>query len=47
MDVEAAKGTIWKQIKSIAFGAESDEDKRGKPDPQKPAAADKNTDETW
>ena len=45
-DVEAAKGTIWKQIKSIAFGAESDEDKRGKPDPQKPAAADKNTDET-
>ena len=45
-DVEAAKGTIWKQIKSIAFGAESDEDKRGKPDTQKPAAADKNTDET-
>ena len=45
-DVEAAKGTIWKQIKSIAFGAESDEDKRGKPDPQNPAAADKNTDET-
>ncbi len=45
-DVEAAKGTIWKQIKSIAFGAGSDEDKRGKPDPQKPAAADKNTDET-
>ena len=45
-DVEAAKGTIWKQIKSIAFGAESNEDKRGKPDPQKPAAADKNTDET-
>ncbi len=45
-DVEAAKGTIWKQIKRIAFGAESDEDKRGKPDPQKPAAADKNTDET-
>ena len=45
-DVEAAKGTIWKQIKSIAFGSESDEDKRGKPDPQKPAAADKNTDET-
>ena len=45
-DVEAAKGTIWKQIKSIAFGAESDEDKRGKSDPQKPAAADKNTDET-
>ena len=45
-DVEAAKGTIWKQIKSIAFWAESDEDKRGKPDPQKPAAADKNTDET-
>ena len=45
-DVEAAKGTIWKQIKSIAFGAESDEDKRGKPDPQKPEAADKNTDET-
>ena len=45
-DVEAAKGTIWKQIKSIAFGAESDEDKWGKPDPQKPAAADKNTDET-
>ena len=45
-DVEAAKGTIWKQIKSIAFGAESDEDKRGKPDPQKPAATDKNTGET-
>ena len=45
-DVDAAKGTIWKQIKSIAFGAESEESEREKPAPQKPAATDKNTDET-
>ena len=45
-DVEAAKGTIWKQIKSIAFGAESEESEREKTAPQKPAATDKNTGET-
>jgi glycerol-3-phosphate acyltransferase PlsX len=45
MDVEAAKGTIWKQIKEMAFGGESEEG--GKPTPpQKPGATDKNTDET-
>ena len=43
MDVEAAKGTIWKQIKEMAFGGESEEGEKPTP-PQKPA--DKNTDET-
>ena len=45
MDVEAAKGTIWKQIKEMAFGGESEEGKKPTP-PQKPEATDKNTDET-
>ncbi|MDE0847642.1 MAG: phosphate acyltransferase PlsX [Nitrospinaceae bacterium] len=45
MDVEAAKGTIWKQIKEMAFGGESEEGEKPTP-PQKPGAADKNTDET-
>ncbi len=45
MDVEAAKGTIWKQIKEMAFGGESEEGKKPTP-PQKPGATDKNTDET-
>ena len=45
MDVEAAKGTIWKQIKEMAFGGESEEGEKPTP-PQKPGAKDKNTDET-
>ena len=45
MDVEAAKGTIWKQIKEMAFGGESEEGEKPTP-PQKPRATDKNTDET-
>lgn len=45
MDVEAAKGTIWKQIKEMAFGGESEEGEKPIP-PQKPGATDKNTDET-
>jgi len=45
MDVEAAKGTIWKQIKVMAFGGESEEGGKPAP-PQKPEATDKNTDET-
>ena len=45
MDVEAAKGTIWKQIKEMAFGGESEEGEKPTP-PQKPGATDKNTDET-
>ena len=45
LDVEAAKGTIWKQIKEIAFGGESEEGEKPTP-PQKPGATDKNTDET-
>ena len=45
MDVEAAKGTIWKQIKEMAFGGESEEGEKPTP-PQKPAATDKNTGET-
>ncbi len=44
-DVEAAKGTIWKQIKEMAFGGESEEGEKPTP-PQKPGATDKNTDET-
>jgi glycerol-3-phosphate acyltransferase PlsX len=45
MDVEAAKGTIWKQIKEMAFGGESEEGEKPTP-PQKPGATDQNTDET-
>jgi glycerol-3-phosphate acyltransferase PlsX len=45
MDMEAAKGTIWKQIKEMAFGGESEEGEKPTP-PQKPGATDKNTDET-
>ena len=45
MDVDAAKGTIWKQIKEMAFGGESEEGEKPTP-PQKPGATDKNTDET-
>ena len=45
MDVESAKGTIWKQIKEMAFGGESEEGEKPTP-PQKPGATDKNTDET-
>ncbi len=45
-DVEAVKGTIWKQIKTMAFGTEPKEDGREAPDFQKPRAADKDTDET-
>jgi glycerol-3-phosphate acyltransferase PlsX len=45
MDVEAAKGNIWKQIKEMAFGGESEEGEKPTP-PQKPGATDKNTDET-
>lgn len=45
-DVEASRGTIWKQIKSIAFGGDSEEpDKEEHKEPtDKPV--DKNTDET-
>ena len=45
MDVESAKGTIWKQIKEMAFGGKSEEGEKPTP-PQKPGATDKNTDET-
>ena len=45
MDVDAAKGTIWKQIKEMAFGGESEEGEKPTPS-QKPGATDKNTDKT-
>jgi phosphate acyltransferase len=32
LDVEGGKGTLWKQIKSIAFGGETPEDKEATPD---------------
>ena len=32
LDVEDRKGTLWKQIKSIAFGGETPEDKEATPD---------------
>ena len=41
-DVEAAKGTIWKQIKDMAFGGESEQGEG----PQQPEATDKKPDET-
>lgn len=37
-DVEASKGTIWKQIKSIAFGDEQPDDQRGSPEVQEPSS---------
>jgi phosphate acyltransferase len=46
MDVEAARGTIWNQIKSIAFGADSDSVQLEKPESEKPAPTDKRTDES-
>jgi phosphate acyltransferase len=36
LDVEGGKGTLWKQIKSIAFGDETPEGKEATPDPSKP-----------
>ena len=44
-DVEASKGTIWKQIKSIAFGAESEESDKEAPNKSTDKSVDKSTDE--
>lgn len=44
-DVEASKGTIWKQIKSIAFGAESEESDKEAPNKSTDKPIDKSTDE--
>jgi len=46
MDVEASKGTIWKQIKSIAFGADSETPDKEDPDKPSDKKVDKSTDET-
>jgi phosphate acyltransferase len=46
MDVEAAKGTIWNQIKSIAFGGDSDLPVTENPETEKPVPPEKSTDET-
>jgi phosphate acyltransferase len=45
-DVEASKGTIWKQIKSIAFGADSENPDKETPDEPTDKKVDKSTDET-
>ena len=44
LDVEGGKGTLWKQIKSIAFGGETPEDKVATPD--KPTSVDSEPKET-
>jgi phosphate acyltransferase len=36
LDVEGGKGTLWKQIKNIAFGDETPEDKEVTPDKSPP-----------
>ncbi len=36
-DVEAAKGTLWKQIKDMAFGADAETNETKDPAPEKPA----------
>jgi glycerol-3-phosphate acyltransferase PlsX len=45
-DVEASRGTIWKQIKSIAFGADSENPDKEAPNKSTDKPVDKSTDET-
>jgi glycerol-3-phosphate acyltransferase PlsX len=45
-DVEASKGTIWNQIKSIAFGAESGDSGKEAPNKSTNKPVDQSTDET-
>ena len=45
-DVEASRGTIWKQIKSIAFGADSENLDKEAPNKSIDKSVDKSTDET-
>jgi phosphate acyltransferase len=45
-DVEASRGTIWKQIKSIAFGADSDNSDKEAPNKSIDKSVDKSTDKT-
>jgi len=45
-DVEASRGTIWKQIKSIAFGADSENPDKEAPNKSSDKPVDKSTDET-
>jgi phosphate acyltransferase len=45
-DVEASKGTIWKQIKSIAFGAESGSSGKEAPNKSTNKSVDQSTDKT-
>jgi len=45
-DVEASKGTIWKQIKSIAFGADSENPNKEAPNKSMDKPVDKSTDKT-
>jgi glycerol-3-phosphate acyltransferase PlsX len=45
-DVEASRGTIWKQIKSIAFGADSENPDKEAPNKSIDKPVDKSTDKT-
>ncbi len=45
-DVEASKGTIWKQIKSIAFGGDAEDPDKEAPNEPTDKPVDKSTDET-
>jgi len=45
-DVEASRGTIWKQIKSIAFGADSENPDKEAPNKSVDKPVDKSTDKT-
>jgi phosphate acyltransferase len=46
LDIEAAKGTIWTQLKSIAFGADSEAGPKPQSDPEEPSSSDTNKDES-
>ena len=45
-DMEESRGTIWKQIKSIAFGADSENPDKDVPNTSTDKSVDKSTDET-
>ncbi len=46
MDVEAARGTIWTQLKSMAFGADTESDAKEKSDPEEPSSSETNKDQS-
>ena len=45
MDIETSKGTLWNQIKNIAFGADSESDANVKPSPDEPNSSEQSKNE--